>query len=81
MPVIALDRPNYVGSSPLRATTRSSSPTRRSSSDAIGDDLGASTAARHPGVVLVAHSIGGAVATAIAAIAAVMAAAGPRDLG
>jgi pimeloyl-ACP methyl ester carboxylesterase len=66
VPVIALDRPNYAGSSPL--TTDDS--IILANAEVIGDAIGsirAESGNDGPGIVLVAHSIGGAVATAIAA--------------
>lgn len=66
IPVIALDRPNYAGSSPLE----SEGSIILDNADVLGDAIG-EIWARHggdaAGVVLVAHSIGAAVATAIAA--------------
>ncbi|MEJ3406088.1 alpha/beta hydrolase [Rathayibacter sp. YIM 133350] len=66
IPVIALDRPNYVGSSPLTSDESIILANAEVIGDAIGslwEQYGGGTA----GVVLIAHSIGGAVATAIAA--------------
>lgn len=66
VPVIALDRPNYAGSSPLRSDDSIISDNAEVIGGAIGsiwDEHGGSA----PGIVLVAHSIGGAVATTIAA--------------
>lgn len=66
VPVIALDRPNYVGSSPL--TSRDS--IILANAEVIGAAIGPISEVHGggaPGVVLVAHSIGGAVATTIAA--------------
>jgi len=64
--VIALDRPNYGGSSPLT----SDDSIIFANAEILGDAI-ASIWAQHgdgaPGIVLVAHSIGGAVATKIAA--------------
>lgn len=64
--VIALDRPNYVDSSPLESEGSIILANADVLSDAIGSiwDQYRGDAA---GVVLIAHSIGGAVATAIAA--------------
>ena len=66
VPVIALDRPNYVGSSPLTSAGSIIS----ANADVVGEAIG-SIWDQHgngaAGVVLVAHSIGGAVATTIAA--------------
>lgn len=66
VPVIALDRPNYAGSSPLE----SADSIILDNAEALGSAIG-SIWDQHrgdaPGVVLVGHSIGGAVATAIAA--------------
>ncbi|MCR8526198.1 alpha/beta hydrolase, partial [Escherichia coli] len=64
--VIALDRPNYAGSSPLDADDSIILANARVLSDVIGEiwlDHGAGTS----GIVLVGHSIGGAIVTAIAA--------------
>ena len=66
VPVIALDRPNYVGSSPLTSEDSIIVANAEVLGEAIGSiwaDHGDGTA----GIVLVAHSIGGAVATKIAA--------------
>jgi pimeloyl-ACP methyl ester carboxylesterase len=66
VPVIALDRPNYAGSSPLTGDDSIISSNAEVVAEAIGsirDEHGAGA----PGVVLVAHSIGAAVATTIAA--------------
>jgi pimeloyl-ACP methyl ester carboxylesterase len=66
IPVVALDRPGYVGSSPLDSGDSIILANAAALSDAIGsvwEEHGAGTA----GVVLLAHSIGAAVATAIAA--------------
>jgi pimeloyl-ACP methyl ester carboxylesterase len=68
IPVVALDRPNYVGSSPLE-----SEDSIILDNAAVLDEAIAAVWDHHgdgaPGIVLVAHSIGGAVATAIAASA------------
>ncbi len=66
IPVIALDRPNYVGSSPLESDGSIILDNAAVLTDAIGE-IFAEHGEDAPGVVLVAHSIGGAVATAIAA--------------
>lgn len=66
IPVIALDRPNYVGSSPLE----SEGSIIGANADVIGADLGdiwAKYGEGLAGVVLIAHSIGAAIATKIAA--------------
>lgn len=66
VPVIALDRPNYAGSSPLTSEGSIIAANAEVLGEAIGSiwqQYGADAA----GVVLVAHSIGGAVATEIAA--------------
>lgn len=66
VPVIAIDRPNYVDSTPLTSEDSIILANAEVIGDAIGslwEQYGAGTA----GVVLIAHSIGGAVATAIAA--------------
>lgn len=66
VPVIALDRPNYAGSSPLTSDTS----IIFTNAEVIGDAIG-SIWEEHgnnaPGVVLIAHSIGGAIATKMAA--------------
>ena len=64
--VIAVDRPNYIGSSPLTSEDSILADNATILSDAIGSifsEYGGDAA----GVVLVAHSIGGAIATIIAA--------------
>lgn len=64
--VIAIDRPNYVGSSPLTSDGSIIVDNAAVLGDAIGsiwNEYGADAV----GVVLVAHSIGGAIATIIAA--------------
>ncbi len=66
VPVIALDRPNYVGSSPLTTDGSIISANAEVLGDAIGS-IWVDHGGNGPGVVLVAHSIGGAVATEIAA--------------
>lgn len=66
VPVIALDRPNYVGSSPLTTDGSIISANAEVLGDAIGS-IWAEQGGTGPGIVLVAHSIGGAVATEIAA--------------
>jgi len=66
IPVIALDRPNYVGSSPLT----SEGSIIQANADVLGDAIGSiwnEHGGDAAGVVLIAHSIGGAVATIIAA--------------
>lgn len=66
VPVIAIDRPNYLGSSPLTTDGSIIAANAEVLGDAIGsiwDEHGGDAA----GVVLVAHSIGGAIATIIAA--------------
>ncbi len=67
IPTIALDRPNYAGSSPLAAEgsiiLANAGGLSATPSASSGRANGSGTA----GVVLVGHSIGGAVATAIAA--------------
>jgi pimeloyl-ACP methyl ester carboxylesterase len=66
IPVIALDRPNYVDSDPLESEDSIILANAGVLVDAIGtiwEQYGDGA----PGIVLVAHSIGGAVATAIAA--------------
>lgn len=66
VPVIALDRPNYVGSSPLESDDSIILANAEVLDAAIGEiwDAHGRDAS---GVVLIAHSIGAAVATAIAA--------------
>ncbi len=66
VPVIALDRPNYAGSSPLEDEDSIILANARVLSEAIGE-LWRQQGGNAPGIVLVAHSIGAAVATAIAA--------------
>jgi pimeloyl-ACP methyl ester carboxylesterase len=64
--VIAIDRPNYIGSSSLTSEGSIIADNATVLADAIGaifSEYGADSA----GVVLVAHSIGGAIATIIAA--------------
>ncbi|MEC5151937.1 alpha/beta hydrolase [Cryobacterium sp. GrIS_2_6] len=66
IPVIAIDRPNYLGSSPLTSEGSIIVDNAEVLGDAIGsiwDEYGGDAA----GIVLVAHSIGGAIATIIAA--------------
>ena len=66
VPVIALDRPNYVDSSPLE----SEGSIIFANADVLSEAIGAIWADHgegKAGVVLVAHSIGGAIATKIAA--------------
>jgi len=65
--VIAIDRPNYLGSSPL---TSADGELIADNAKVIGDAIGeifAEYGGDAAGVVLVAHSIGGAIATIIAA--------------
>ena len=65
IPVIAVDRPNYGQSSPLTSDGSIIS----ANADVLGDAIGSiweQYGADAPGVVLIAHSIGGAVATEIA---------------
>ncbi|TFC01076.1 alpha/beta hydrolase [Cryobacterium adonitolivorans] len=65
IPVIALDRPNYVGSSPLAtegSIIEANAEVLGAAIGSIWDELGGDSA----GIVLVAHSIGGAAATIIA---------------
>jgi len=66
IPVIALDRPNYEESSPLTSDESIIMANADVLADAISG-IWADDGADRPGVVLVGHSIGGAVATAIAA--------------
>ena len=66
VPVIALDRPNYVDSSPLEADGSIIFANAEVLGDAIGS-IWEEHGGDAPGVVLIAHSIGGAVATRIAA--------------
>jgi pimeloyl-ACP methyl ester carboxylesterase len=66
VPVIALDRPNYVGSSPLESDGSIIMANAEVLSTAIGE-IWEQHGGAASGVVLIAHSIGGAVATAIAA--------------
>ncbi|WP_353647416.1 alpha/beta fold hydrolase [Nakamurella sp. A5-74] len=66
IPVIALDRPNYAGSSPLETD----GSIIVANADVLGEVLGeiwAEYGADTSGIVLVGHSIGAAVVTAIAA--------------
>ncbi len=65
VPVIALDRPNYGGSSPLSGDDSIIFANAEVVADAIGS-IWATHGDPAPGIVLVAHSIGGAVATKIA---------------
>lgn len=71
VPVIALDRPNYLGSSPLSSDGSIIAANAEVIGAAIGSIWAGWIRTGHgegaPGVVLVAHSIGGAVATEIAA--------------
>lgn len=65
IPVIALDRPNYLGSSPLSSEgsiIEANADVLGAAIGSIWNELGGDAA----GVVLIAHSIGGAVATIIA---------------
>ena len=66
IPVIALDRPNYVDSSPLEEGESIILENAKVLGAAIGE-IWEQYRGDAPGVVLIAHSIGGAVATAIAA--------------
>ncbi|WP_372983681.1 alpha/beta fold hydrolase [Microbacterium sp.] len=66
VPVIAIDRPNYAGSSPIEegdSIILANAEVLRDAIGSIWEEYGAGA----PGVVLIAHSIGAAVATAIAA--------------
>ena len=71
VPVIALDRPNYVGSSPLTSDDSIIFANAEVIGEAIGSIFHEQGFQAHgdgaPGIVLVAHSIGGAIATKIAA--------------
>ncbi len=64
--VIAIDRPNYLGSSPLTSEGSIIADNATVLSDAIGS-IWSAHGGDAAGVVLVAHSIGGAIATIIAA--------------
>ncbi len=66
IPVIALDRPNYAGSSPLDAGDSIILANARVLGDVLGE-IWAEHGAGTSGIVLVGHSIGAAVVTAIAA--------------
>lgn len=66
IPVIALDRPAYVGSTMLPPSDSIIASNAIVLSDVIGS-IWEEWADRAPGIVLVAHSIGGAIATDIAA--------------
>lgn len=66
IPVIALDRPNYGGSDPLASEGSIILDNAEALSEAIGE-IWQQHGGQAAGVVLIAHSIGGAVATAIAA--------------
>ena len=66
IPVIALDRPNYAGSSPLDAGDSIILANARVLEDVLGE-MWAAHGAGTAGIVLVGHSIGAAVVTAIAA--------------
>lgn len=66
IPVIALDRPNYGGSAPLETDDSIIIANADALTEAIGS-IWADHGGQAPGVVLLGHSIGGAVATAIAA--------------
>ena len=66
VPVIALDRPNYGGSSPLESDESIILANAAVLNTAIGE-IWEQHGGAASGVVLIAHSIGGAVATAIAA--------------
>ena len=65
IPVIAIDRPNYLGSSPLTSEGSIIAANAEVLSDAIGS-IWTEHGGDGAGVVLVAHSIGGAIATIIA---------------
>ena len=64
--VIAIDRPNYLGSSPLTSDGSIIADNATVLGDAIGS-IWSAHAGEAAGIVLVAHSIGGAIATIIAA--------------
>ncbi|GAB2832330.1 alpha/beta hydrolase [Microbacterium insulae] len=66
VPVIALDRPNYAGSSPLESDDSIILANAEVLNTAIGE-IWEQHGGAASGVVIIAHSIGGAVATAIAA--------------
>lgn len=66
--VIAIDRPNYLGSSPLTSEGSIIADNASVLGDAIGSIFSVH-GGKAAGVVLVAHSIGGAIATIIAATA------------
>ncbi|GLI26938.1 thioesterase [Agromyces rhizosphaerae] len=66
VPVIGLDRPNYVGSDPLETDDSIILANAELLGEAIGS-IWEQYGDGAPGVVLLGHSIGGAVATAIAA--------------
>ncbi|RFA22742.1 alpha/beta fold hydrolase [Subtercola boreus] len=66
VPIIALDRPNYEGSSPLESDDSIILANAEVLDAAIGE-IWAQYGGEASGVVLVGHSIGGAIATAIAA--------------
>ncbi len=66
VPVIALDRPNYGGSTPLTGDESIIFANAEVIAEAIGS-IWEQHGDGAPGIVLVAHSIGGAVATKIAA--------------
>ena len=66
VPVIALDRPNYGDSTPLESEGSIILANAETLNEAIGS-IWQQYGANAPGIVLIGHSIGGAVATAIAA--------------
>ncbi len=66
IPIIALDRPGYVGSTPLAPEDATILKNAAVLDQAIGE-LWQATGTGTAGVVLIGHSIGGAIVTAIAA--------------